>query len=91
MNILNNIHILNISNILKSIGEQVEGNYICDKTPDNCIIHENIEKIINLQYLVKDKKKICEIGVNACHSLLLMLFINPTAEYLLFDLNNQCF
>lgn len=27
--------------------------------------------------------------MNACHSLLLMLIINPTAEYLLFDLGNH--
>ena len=27
--------------------------------------------------------------MNGCHSLLLMLLINPTAEYLLFDLGNH--
>jgi predicted O-methyltransferase YrrM len=37
--------------------------------------------------MCKDKKKIIEIGVNACHSLLIMLLENPTAEYVLFDLN----
>lgn len=33
-----------------------------------------------------DKQSICEIGINAGHSLLLMLDVNPTAKYLLFDL-----
>jgi len=85
--IVNNIHIKNIENILLSIGERVEGNLICDVTPNCYIINENIDKIRNLQHLVKNKKYICEIGVNACHSLILMLLINPFAEYLLFDLN----
>lgn len=87
--ILNNIHLKNITKILKDIGERVEGNLICDIRPDNYIITQNESKIKNLQYLCKNKKKIIEIGVNACHSLLLMLLINPMAEYLLFDLGNH--
>lgn len=87
--ILNNIHIKNITKILKDVGEDIEGNLICDISPDNYVINRNKNKIENLQYLCKKKKKIIEIGVNGCHSLLLMLLINPTAEYLLFDLGNH--
>uniref|UniRef100_A0A6C0ENW0 Class I SAM-dependent methyltransferase n=1 Tax=viral metagenome TaxID=1070528 RepID=A0A6C0ENW0_9ZZZZ len=87
--ILNNIHVKNITKILKDVGERVEGNLICDIRPDNYVISSNESKIKNLQYLCKNKKKIIEIGVNGCHSLLLMLLINPNAEYLLFDLGNH--
>jgi hypothetical protein len=89
MSIINNEHIRNLTQILQYIGENIEGNLICDKRPDNYIIDENIEKIHNIQYLAKNKKKIIEIGINACHSLLLMLMVNPDAEYLLFDLNEH--
>ena len=75
-----------ISNILTNIGERVEGNFVCDVSPDNVIIDENAEKIYNLKYVATDKKKICEIGINAGHSLLIMLDKNPTAHYQLFDL-----
>ena len=89
MDIINNIHVKNITKILSDVGERVEGNLICDVKPDNYRIGRNANKIKNLQYLCKDKKKIIEIGVNGCHSLLLMLLVNPTAEYLLFDLGNH--
>jgi len=84
-----NKHIISISKILENIDEKVEGNLICDITPYNFIYNDNLAKIKNLQYICKNKSKICEIGVNACHSLLLMVLVNPTAEYLLFDLNNH--
>ena len=84
--LFNNIHIKNLSVILKNIGEKIEGNMICDIKPDNYVINNNIEKIKNIFNLVKNKKKICEIGVNACHSLLIMLLSNSDAEYQLFDL-----
>ena len=87
MELLQNEHIKKITNILEEVGEQIEGNLICDVKPTNWTIQKNIHKIKNLQYLVKNKKKICEIGVNACHSLLLMLLVNPNADYLLFDLH----
>jgi hypothetical protein len=87
MELLENEYIEGITKILESVGETVEGNLICDIHPRNWTIEHNITKIKNLQYLCKNKKKIIEIGVNACHSLLLMLLINPDAEYLLFDLN----
>jgi hypothetical protein len=89
MNFINNKYIQDISQILEETGEIIEGNLICDIYPRNWKIEENINKIKNLQYLCKNKKKIIEIGVNACHSLLLMLLINSEAEYLLFDLNNH--
>jgi predicted O-methyltransferase YrrM len=87
MDIVDNDYIKELTKILESVGERIEGNLVCDITPTNWVIHNNIDKIKNLQYLCKNKKKIVEIGVNACHSLLLMLLINPEAEYLLFDLN----
>lgn len=87
MELKDNPHIQNITKILKDIGDRVEGNLICDFTPDSWTYSRNSEKIKNLQDLCKGKKKIIEIGVNACHSLLLMLMENPDAEYLLFDLN----
>lgn len=89
MDLIHNIHIQNITKILKGVGERIEGNLICDIRPDNWIIHNSKDKIYNLQQLVKDKKKVIEIGVNGCHSLVIMLLINPHAEYLLFDLGNH--
>lgn len=91
MDLTHNEHILNISKILKHVGERVEGNLICDIHPDNWTIERNIEKIRNLQSLVVGKRRVMEIGINACHSLILMLLKNPTAEYLLFDLNNHAY
>lgn len=84
-----NIHFNTISNILRDVGERVEGNLVCDVTSDNIVMGVNKDKIHNLQHLAKGKSKICEIGVNAGHSLLFMLEQNPTAEYLLFDLGNH--
>ena len=89
MDLIENKYIQGITQLLENIGEIVEGNLICDVHPKNWTIETNLNKIKNLQYLCKNKKKIIEIGVNACHSLLLMLLINPDAEYLLFDLNNH--
>ena len=89
MDLIKNKYIQGITQILEFVGERVEGNLICDIKPRQWTIEQNINKINNLQYLCKNKNKIIEIGVNACHSLLLMLLINPDAEYLLFDLNNH--
>lgn len=87
MELAENEHVQNIGKILEMVGEQVEGNLVCDKHHENIIIDENLNKIRNLQYMCRGKKKIIEIGINACHSLLIMLLENPEAEYLLFDLN----
>jgi len=84
-------HISNISNILDRIGERVEGNLICDISADNLTDVVNQNKIQNLLILAKGKSKICEIGVNAGHSLLLMVSTNPEAEYLIFDLNGHAY
>lgn len=84
-------HILNISNILNTIGERVEGNLICDISSDNFTDKINEDKIYNLLKLSENKSKICEIGVNAGHSLLLMVSNNPNAEYLIFDLNGHSY
>jgi len=89
MDIRNNIHIQNIETILRKVGERIEGNLICDIDPGHYTIQQNLGKIQNLQTLCAGKKNICEIGVNAGHSLLLMLLVNPTAEYTLFDLGNH--
>lgn len=82
-------HIDNIANILDTLGERVEGNLICDITSDNLTDERNEAKINNLLKLAQGKSKICEIGVNAGHSLLLMVSSNPAAEYLLFDLGGH--
>jgi predicted O-methyltransferase YrrM len=87
MNLSNNIS--QIANILNFIGERVEGNLICDVSANNLVIQRNLDKIKNLEYLSKDKKRICEVGINAGHSLVLMLEQNNEAEYFLFDLNNH--
>jgi Methyltransferase domain len=89
MDLLNNIHIKYIEGILQQVGERVEGNLVCDINPTNYVLSRNIDKVKNLQFLCKGKRRICEIGVNACHSLLIMLLENPSAEYLIFDLNNH--
>lgn len=88
MEFRSNTHIQNIEKILHDVGERIEGNLICDIDPWNYTIQRNLAKIQNLQKLCTGKK-ICEIGVNAAHSLLLMLLVNPTAEYTLFDLGNH--
>lgn len=85
------MHLTAIRNILLEIGEQVEGNLICDIHPDNLQTHTNHAKIHNLQHVAKRKKRICEIGVNAGHSLLLMLEVNPDAEYVLFDIGTHTY
>jgi len=84
-----NSHLTEIRRILIEIGETLEGNLICDIHPDNLVIERNQAKIKNLQTLAKEKTNICEIGVNAGHSLLLMLEVNPTANYVLFDIGSH--
>lgn len=84
-------HIFNIAKILDTAGERVEGNLICDISSDNFTDLVNESKIYNLLKLAKNKSKICEIGVNAGHSLLLMISANPEAEYLIFDLYSHAY
>jgi predicted O-methyltransferase YrrM len=80
-----------IAEILNKIGERVEGNLICDVTSDNLIDDINRSKIQNLLKLSENKSSICEIGVNAGHSLLLMVSVNPSADYLIFDLGGHSY
>lgn len=84
-------HFDNIKTILESIGERVEGNLICDVSPSNLVMNRNANKIHNIQKLSIGKERICEIGFNAGHSLLLMIENNPTAEYVIFDLCNHTY
>lgn len=77
-------HLASITKILTEVGERVEGNFYCDISPNHIVA--DVNKINNLRNVVAGRKKICEIGVNACHSLLFMLDVNPDAEYALFDI-----
>jgi len=79
-------HVSALAKILAEIGERVEGNFICDGEPHRDVRTHNADKIHNLQTLVKGKTRVCEVGFNAGHSLLCMVDVNPTAEYVLFDL-----
>ena len=45
MDLLENKHIKNITDILLQVGERIEGNLVCDITPMNWTVHQNIEKI----------------------------------------------
>jgi hypothetical protein len=82
-------HFEAIGNIVKEIGEPIEGNFVCDQYTDPLTfqLEKNKEKIENIQNFSIGKKKICEIGINACHSLLITLEMAPNAEYHLFDIN----
>lgn len=84
-------HISKITEIVNRFGGGIEGNLICDVTADNHVDEQNRSKIENLITVAKGKKRICEIGVNAAHSLLIMVDSNPTAQYLLFDLNGHAY
>lgn len=76
-----------IKKIVDNESNFIEGNLIYHESTDNLVIDRNKEKIKNLRNYAKSKNKICEIGFNAGHSLLLMLDVNPNAEYTLFDIN----
>jgi hypothetical protein len=57
--IYKNEHIQNITNILINIGEGIEGNLLCDKTPENWDRDPRcLAKVKNLQTMCKDKKKL---------------------------------
>lgn len=77
-------HLASLTSILERVGERVEGNFYCDITPTHIIA--NVNKINNLRLAVAGQKKICEVGVNAGHSLLFMLDASPQSEYALFDI-----
>lgn len=50
-----------------------------------------LNKRINYQKAVKEKKFICEIGFNAGHSVLAMILVNSNAHYVLFDLGTHAY
>lgn len=77
-------HLEKLTVILQQIGEPIEGNFYCNINATNVVANPN--KIRNLLAAVAGKQKICEIGVNAGHSLLFMLDLNPQSEYVLFDI-----
>jgi predicted O-methyltransferase YrrM len=85
------IHLQAIRTILLDVGERVEGNMVCDIHPDSIQTEQNKEKIHNLRYLVTGKQRVCEIGVNAGHSVLLMLDVNDSAAYTLFDIGTHAY
>ena len=55
--LIENVHVQNISDIIDESHEQVEGNLICDKRARNWNVKRTGNKIKNLQYLCKNKKK----------------------------------
>jgi hypothetical protein len=61
MDIVDNDYIKELTKILESVGERIEGNLVCDITPTNWVINDNIDKIKNLQYLCKNKKKLLKL------------------------------
>ncbi len=74
-----------IKKIVEETGEPLEGNCMYKHLSFDlwdCL--ENKRK--NYQKAVKGKKRVCEIGFNAGHSILTMILVNPDAEYVLFDL-----
>jgi len=64
---------------------QIEGNIFCIQDPRN-EAEAFIPKRFNLQYLSSVSNTVCEIGVNAGHSILFMLAANPELNLTLFDL-----
>ena len=79
-----------LKELVEKTGELLEG---------NCVYHHMsfdkwdvlLDKRINYQKAVKEKKFICEIGFNAGHSVLAMILANPNAHYVLFDLGTHAY
>ena len=72
-------HIEKIQEIIQQCGEPLEGNcFYLDGTLDTD--PRLIPKQTNLINISRNKKRICEIGFNAGHSMLLFLYDNPTIE-----------
>ena len=80
----NNHHLLNLLEIVKSTGEEFEGNCFYYHKSFNEIA--DINKKINLYSLAKNKDSILEIGFNAGHSSLLFLLANPNSVLYCFDI-----
>jgi hypothetical protein len=85
--------IQHIDDIVEKSGSPLEGNCLYpwgDKNNNDALIKYGLSnKRDNYKKAVSGKSKICEIGFNAGHSLLVMLYENPNAEYTLFDLGEH--
>jgi hypothetical protein len=87
----------NLEVIVKRSGSKLEGNlfYKCQLDPNNngdLIKSNDTNKQINLLNIgIEAKSKICEIGFNAGHSMLLLLIgnTNPSIECSIFDINHH--
>ena len=79
-------HLKNLENIIGGMGEALEGNCVyIDRTLNRSDDLKN--KQLNLQHIAKGKKRICEIGFNGGHSMLMFLYDNPSVEeVLIFDI-----
>ena len=80
----NKYRIEKILEIIKSTGEELEGNCFYIHKSFNEI--NDINKKINLFSLAKNRDVILEIGFNAGHSALLFLLANPNAVVHCFDI-----
>lgn len=80
-----------INKTLKNLDiNEIEGNIFCIGDPRNEIPSFR-PKQFNLQYLSSISKDVCEIGVNAGHSILFMLAANPEINLTLFDLGGHSY
>jgi len=79
-----------LKELIEKTGEPLEGNCVYRHLSfDQWDVLLN--KRINYQKAVKEKKSICEIGFNAGHSVLAMILENPNARYVLFDLGTHAY
>lgn len=79
-----------LKDLIEETGESLEGNCMYRHLSfDQWDVLLN--KRINYQKAVKEKKTICEIGFNAGHSVLAMILVNPHAQYVLFDLGTHAY
>ncbi len=80
----------NLKELIEKTGEPLEGNCVYRHLSfDRWDVLLN--KRINYQKAVKERKLICEIGFNAGHSILAMILANPDAHYFLFDLGTHAY
>lgn len=79
-----------LKEIIIKTGEPLEGNCVYKHLtfePWDCLKN----KRDNYKTVSENKEKICEIGFNAGHSILVMILNNPDAEYILFDLGDHLY
>lgn len=78
-------HIKNLADIIANLGERMEGNMFYNHT-ENKLDERLLPKQLNIIKASKNATSIMEIGVNAGHSLLLMLYFNPNVTIQAFDI-----